>query len=1113
MAVAFYTGSFTFFPPKPILSKLSKNIAKANETISIIGENLDYVNSVFLNEIPCEFRPNTINDLFITIPSNPDTGFIEITDKIFYPLRTLDCEFATGSQAEYLINIKNSGKNIILNNVYQDQAYVKDSIYLSTIRNTGLNSLVLELGKNLYRNESVKYDSIIYTGEIINDSFQIYQTGISANNFQYFIPLKKNLNEPYITLITDINTGSGIYSSFTTGHLSSGFYLNFTDYLNENLKLNIGVYTTGKYNFTDGYHFANVFDTKDGGNYFGVQYPGGVQLDSGVQIFTNLQIDTGYYKSAGVYGTLHNTGAYKTIVDFYSGDKVVRNQIANSNNRINYNLGSFPTKFTASFDYKAGGGNGADGGYFYFFSDMPNIENGPNGRYSNSMNTAGYRVHFDEFGSNEQLAISWRGYTTLGNGELLKTVGKSNINILGFNFADQKWRKIKIIFNEGIFNIYVDNILRLSHTDVNYNKRNLTNYNFGLGGYVGAFNNFHYFKNLEITDINNNIVVRDIVNTAQMGDVKLNDQFYLSKIYNVTSTGFYFGLSKDLVAGDLLKLNYLIVKNDGNYMQSITKRFASNESFLPDNKLEFFPVPEVRNINPAFASSGTQIELTGIGLKSITGLKIYTYPEFDDIEYIFGTGIVYTPTPTPAPVRSPVIRRRIVIPVPITTTTTTTTTTRQVFQSADNNFRIPASIDTVNGGAPDNTNICLNQVITNKSDTSNFMIMKLDPWSYTGKSIFVRGKDIQQKFYENHLFTFDKIVTNLDFQTFNTGFEIGKKSYGILLPENFNPQGGLGTSYSPFYSIIYTGTDLDYFSYISGKSNTGFFINFNKQLTYPVSGHFLIVNNFSQGINFDNTKYFASGIKIPTGSNLTGISFQNNYLFKPLLLTSLEYSASTGITSGYIYNISNYQNNKFDFFSPYNTTGDTLLLNYCTVMNTGMNLNTFVFDGKQSFYKKSYLFSGATGMFLDEININNFEIINKNRLIFNFPYSEYTIKESPINVLYRYNSGNFSQGTLTERPEITGIEPEFIAAGEPFKLLGKSFKRSILADGTGYNSTNINLKYIQGSSDNLYLENDNDLKVNAYILDVNTIGGIIPAVENPPGSYSIQVITEKGEIY
>jgi hypothetical protein len=224
------------------------------------------------------------------------------------------------------------------------------------------------------------------------------------------------------------------------------------------------------------------------------------------------------------YDSINPSPSLRTVFTTDGLDKVVRNEILNSNNRINYNLGYTPTKFTAIFDYKAGGGNGADGAYFYFHAkgtqnpndgltcyrydfelgeEVPYIcDSFPNGKYVNSDADA-YRIHFDEYLFNEQLAISWGGYQG-GNpqpGQLLGSIGITYQYPAGFDFADGIWRNIKIQFNDGFIRVLVDNAAFLEVNDPAYLSRDLSGNNFGVGGYVGGFNNYHYFKNFKFYNI------------------------------------------------------------------------------------------------------------------------------------------------------------------------------------------------------------------------------------------------------------------------------------------------------------------------------------------------------------------------------------------------------------------------------------------------------------------------------------------------------------------------------------------------------------------------------------------------------------------------------------
>jgi hypothetical protein len=184
-------------------------------------------------------------------------------------------------------------------------------------------------------------------------------------------------------------------------------------------------------------------------------------------------------------------------------DKIMRNSNIDQDNRIDYNLGYTPKTFTAIFDHRAGGGNGADGSYFYFLAKGKGDEDldFPNGKYS-TFNSDAYRIHIDEYPSNQQLAVSWGGYDGEGPTQgLIGTVGPVEEDNLGIDFGDNTWRTFKIHFDNGTFRIYINNILYLECSDPNYNSRDKTGNYFGLGGYVGGLFNYHSFKNFRFYKI------------------------------------------------------------------------------------------------------------------------------------------------------------------------------------------------------------------------------------------------------------------------------------------------------------------------------------------------------------------------------------------------------------------------------------------------------------------------------------------------------------------------------------------------------------------------------------------------------------------------------------
>lgn len=232
----------------------------------------------------------------------------------------------------------------------------------------------------------------------------------------------------------------------------------------------------------------------------------------------------------GYIGDLLNSNGYNDKISFIYDDSIVDRFVVNSgigfNNRINYTTGSFPTRFRASFDYKASGGpskdpmgstlgsfQNGDGGYFYFLSDMPSIPKGPNG-ISNlnayypgeGYSSGSYRIHFNESAYYPSLAVTWNGL--YGDGSYIdnQTIGSNDFYDYP-NLGDGSWRNIVVDFDSGTFNIFINNELVLSCRDDNYLSRLKTNLNFGLGGQTDAYlymgldqrKNYHYFKNFKIT--------------------------------------------------------------------------------------------------------------------------------------------------------------------------------------------------------------------------------------------------------------------------------------------------------------------------------------------------------------------------------------------------------------------------------------------------------------------------------------------------------------------------------------------------------------------------------------------------------------------------------------
>jgi len=124
-------------------------------------------------------------------------------------------------------------------------------------------------------------------------------------------------------------------------------------------------------------------------------------------------------------------------------------------------------------EFWTGGGNGADAFYIYVWaSDTPTSENSAKGQYS---------INYDEYQDEIQLKY---------DGDSLTEVAQSSID-------NSQWRSFQVDFDQGRFEIYLDDQLKLEHDDsANYQNR-MSNNLFGFGARTGGLNNYHRVRNMQ----------------------------------------------------------------------------------------------------------------------------------------------------------------------------------------------------------------------------------------------------------------------------------------------------------------------------------------------------------------------------------------------------------------------------------------------------------------------------------------------------------------------------------------------------------------------------------------------------------------------------------------
>lgn len=405
----------------------------------------------------------------------------------------------------------------------------------------------------------------------------------------------------------------------------------------------------------------------------------------------------------------------------------------------------------------------------------------------------------------------------------------------------------------------------------------------------------------------------------------------------------------------------------------------------------------------------------------------------------------------------------------------------------------------------------------------NNIIQYSNPDIVSGRVLSLKFKDnlLEQKYYQQHIFNFP-IINQANIKS-NTGIiGSGNLDATVSFNSNFTDSG-----YGVFCSFIYTGTGLSInsgyntvFGYSELKTISGFTLSICDSFNEAIPFHYMAVK-YGTGI-YDSGSYYCSGVNISTGIVNQQINYPNLNLYEPFILTSLEAPTNSTqsfeqrrstIGSTYIdANIFNLQKNSFSLNVPSglnlpNGTG-LINLNYITFNNPNADLNTFVLNGNESFYKKILLFTGDENSFKEKIQIENLQIIDKNTLTFNIPNTSYYLN-GPIILNNYIGIEKYSTQTFKEVPLATSINSGSFEEGDSIIISGLSFKKPILIDGTGYNGVTVRFKYLQNEN----LQKINDFSVNCLLLDVNTLSGILPISNLSTGAYMIQLLDEEGNIY
>lgn len=178
----------------------------------------------------------------------------------------------SGTGYRYDIPLKRKSINFF--NIY-DSSF--ESMYIGTISGDS-NDLKIALAAEIDNNQSyAQINSLGFTGQILDDNIQVYQTGLNSGEKTYFISLLSGIpNTGYIPICNLVQSGDvseNIYLYFISGKNESGFYFQTSDALNQDVKVNVSIYKTGNFSFDNSFiNAGSLIVSGSGINEFNLAY-------------------------------------------------------------------------------------------------------------------------------------------------------------------------------------------------------------------------------------------------------------------------------------------------------------------------------------------------------------------------------------------------------------------------------------------------------------------------------------------------------------------------------------------------------------------------------------------------------------------------------------------------------------------------------------------------------------------------------------------------------------------------------------------------------------------------------------------------------------------------
>ena len=560
-------------------------------------------------------------------------------------------------------------------------------------------------------------------------------------------------------------------------------------------------------------------------------------------------------------------------------------------------------------------------------------------------------------------------------------------------------------------------------------------------------------------------------------------------------------------------------------------------------ELPFLPIFQIEEISPTFGPSGEEITVKGKVLNSIISGDILADPLDSDLDYLFlnedrSLNSVYY--------RFQLFELTYLLPSNVTG-----------FFTGSYPFTGFKNFCFIKNSSNSGLNIVFNEFICKNSESGGFVLKNVSDFTpnsgYISKiqieSDYEKGNLLQDS-YELHTYNFP-IIDNDYMKSNQTRISQGD-SILINFENNFTD-----TGYGVFFNVVFSGTGVTQDSFqseaiygtIYDKTPSGFRIELNSTIPYELNINYLAIKYGTGFYDSGNHRCGTIPFSVETGAQINNIIyFDNDKDYQPFIATCLYKLYPTGIAyidefGGVNPTDPNPSSNGFNMFARYYNLDapflnhsvhsftnnsfkvdtsmiDTLLNNflptgkiyvdYLIIDNPATNLNNFTYQGTGSFYKKTLLFTGDSSTFQKRIPIRpaNINIQNKNTLKFNLPTTNYHINGKLI-LRNINNLEKVSDQSFLETPLATKVEPDELYRGTPFLIRGKSFKKPILIDGTGYNEAIVRFDY----QEQLFLQKNSDFEMAMKILDVNTLSGNVPVGNLPSGIYKIQMIDENRRIY